>query len=148
MKKKWLYQLLKLNKGKNRCQYTSVGFSFGFWCYGNYANTTAATIIQNTMVQMLTIHFRSIQWLQIEFGDQKILLIVHQVRLEANLAPESIRLANGFFIKGDKTAKITNNNTRASTIVTSSFLCMETCFIIIKLQQILMKKSKLCKICS
>ena len=148
MKKKWLYQLLKLNIGKNRCQYTSVGFSFGFWCYGNYANTTAATIIQNTMVQMLTTHFRSIQWLQIEFGDQKIFLIEFQPRLQAIREPESILLAKGFFIYGDKIAKSTNNNTRPSNIVTSSFLCMETCFIIIKLQQILMKKSKLCKICS
>ena len=131
MKKKWLYQLLKKIKPKPDASILASGLVFGVMAI--HDNTTAVTITKNTIVQMLTTHFRSIQWLQIEFGDQKIFLIEFQPCLQAIREPESILLAKGFFIYGEKIAKITNNNTRPSNIVTSSFLCMETCFIIIKL---------------
>lgn len=106
-------------------------------------NTTAATITQNTIVQMLTTHFRSIQWLQIEFGDQKIFLIVFQPRLQAIREPESILLAKGFFIYGDKIAKNTPNVTTTPNIISSSFSYIKTRFIITKLYHQMTKKSKI-----
>lgn len=142
MKKKWLYPLLKQNKVKTRCQYTGVGFWFEVMEI--HYNITAATTNQNMTVQVLTIHFRSIQWLQIQFGDQKNHVMNLLMCLAPVFTPESIRLAKGFFPQGDKTAKITANNTIPSIIMRSSFFCIiKTCLPITKLYHQMTKKSKI-----
>lgn len=105
------------------------------------------TVQIHTLIRVLPSSVSGHQPFQIAFGQHRNFPINFRLRLPALRAPESTLLANGFFMKGDKTAKITENLIIDSNIIRSSLFCIKNLFYITKLYQNSSKKSMLCKTC-